>query len=159
MEQKSILDEDYSINLREMKSTNLRSLLLVLVVATVFFGCKKKEARFIEGTWKRTKIEMRLGSNPWEEITESCNLDDTEEYTESGNWSYYDGTNQCNPGSGIMTGTWKFAADNTKIIYTYTGIDGEYESTIESIEKKKLVLTYSSGDLLGTQYKYTYEKQ
>lgn len=142
-----------------MNSTKTRLLLVVLTVSAVFFGCKKKEERFIEGTWKRTKIEMRLGTSSWEDITESCNLDDTEEYTESGNWSYYDGTNQCNSGTGIMTGTWEFAADNSKVIYTYTGISGEYESTIETIEKKKLVLTHSSGDLLGTQYKYTYEKK
>lgn len=142
-----------------MKTTKSLTLLVVLTISSLFFGCKKKEERFIEGTWKRVKIESRVGSSSWQDVTEACNLDDTEEYTESGNWTFYDGTNQCNAGTGIMTGTWEFAADNSKIIYKYTGIPGEYESTIESIEKKKLVLTFSSGDLEGTQFKYTYEKK
>lgn len=131
--------------------------LLVLFLA----GCKKdkeEEKSQLVGSWKKTKIESKTSTTNWVTDTRTCYNDDVEEYSDGGAWASYDGTKQCSAGTGIIKGTWKLAAGDTKIIYTYQGITGEYESTIETLTATSLVLTQSTGDVRNTQIRTTYQK-
>lgn len=132
--------------------------LFIFLIVLLFTSCKKSEEKYIIGTWKKIKSEERVGSTAWQDVTEACQTDDTESYETDGSWAIYDGTYQCTSGSGIVNGTWKFAASNTKVIYTYEGFSGEYESTIERLTETELVLTQSTGNIAGTQIRNTYTR-
>jgi len=137
----------------------LFTLLSLLVL--FFAGCKKddeEEKSPLIGTWKKTKIESKTSTTNWTTDTRTCYNDDVEEYSDGGAWASYDGTKQCSAGTGIIKGTWKLAAGDTKIIYTYQGYTGEYESTIETSTATSLVLTQSTGDVKNTQIRTTYQK-
>ncbi|MGV3539910.1 MAG: lipocalin family protein [Rufibacter sp.] len=142
-----------------------RHLLLLLLVPFFFVtSCSKddeeeEELHKMVGTWRVNKYESRTGTGNWQNANQSCRLDNTEEYEADGSWTLYDGTNQCGAGTGITKGTWRTAASDTKVIYTYTGISGEYESTIEELTATTLVLTNSVGDVANTQTRVTYQKQ
>jgi hypothetical protein len=138
---------------------NVPILLLLTLLFTV--SCKKSEESKqspLVGSWKRTKIESRTNANAWVIDTRTCYTDDVEEYAADGAWTFYDGTKQCSAGTGIKKGTWKLAAGDTKVIYTYQGVSGEYESTIETLTATALVLTQSTGDVNNTQVRTTYQK-
>ena len=113
------------------------------------------------GTWHQTMSEGRVGSGTWSAVDDvSCRTDNVEEYDADGGWVMYDGTVQCGAGgTGIIRGTWRLAAGDTKVIYTYQGAAGEYESTIELLSDSDLILTQSTGTLSGEQTRNTYEKQ
>lgn len=141
-----------------MKSSITTLLALAMVIVT---GCKKSEDSKqspLIGSWKKTKIESKTSTTNWVTDTRTCYNDDVEEYSDGGAWTSYDGTKQCSAGTGIIKGTWKLAAGDTKIIYTYQGYTGEYESTIESLTENSLVLTQSTGDVKNTQVRTTYQK-
>ena len=143
-----------------MKLTSMR-LPFFIALCFVFFSCKKetdKSPSLIEGTWYKVKIETRQGSDDFVIQNAACQLDDVEEYTADQKWTMYDGPNQCNAGTGITRGTWRLTAGNSKIIYTYDGYSGEYESTVQELTDSKLVVIFSAGDLNNTQYRYTFEK-
>jgi hypothetical protein len=144
---------------KSAKKNQYQTLLVVICLSTVLLpGCKKDEADLIEGTWHQVKIEQRTNANPWQDNALTCNLDDTETFEKDGKWTLYDGLNQCQPGTGIRTGTWRLTASDTKVIFTYTGVSGEYESTVETLTENNLVLSHSSGDQNNTQFRNTYTK-
>lgn len=87
-------------------------------------------------------------------------LDNTEEYEAGCAWTLYDGNVRCGTEeTGIRHGTWRLAASDTKVIYTYDGIRGEYESTVETMTETELVLTRSTGETNGRQTRGVYRKQ
>lgn len=130
----------------------------------IFFSCSdsEKENSPIVGSWNLISYEIKTENPPteWRPLGESCRLDDIEEYNEDGTWTRYDGTNQCGGGNciGIYNGTWKFVANNSKVIFTYQGVPGEYESTVETLNGNTLVLSFSSGTTDGRQNRVTYSK-
>lgn len=138
---------------------NIFKIALSLVV--ILSSCSKDDdtsSSKINGTWEVVSYETRQGNLEWEASSEICRLDDVEEYESNGDWTKYDGTNQCSAGTGITTGTWKLKANNTKIVYTYDDYSGEYESTVEQLTDNIMVISWSAGDLNNTQYRVTYSK-
>ncbi|MFD2600917.1 lipocalin family protein [Flavobacterium suzhouense] len=112
----------------------------------------------IVGVWQKTKEETRQGSEAWEDVTEDCDLDDTEEYVSDGDWALYPGTVTCGS-ANVINGSWELRANGTKVVYTYDGFQDEFESNIEELTAAKMVLTHSAGDIDDTQYRDTYVKQ
>lgn len=109
------------------------------------------------GTWALTTAETRIDTGPWMP-GDACRTDNTEEYGANGDWTLYDGPLQCGSGdTGIRRGNWRVTAGGTKIVYTYDGISGEYESTIESLTENSLILSFSSGG--SGQSRYTFQKR
>jgi hypothetical protein len=144
-----------------MKIRHLSRIIAGLVLLAASQGCGGSEAmQNVTGTWQQTNSEKRVGTAPWQVANDvACRVDNTEEYAGDGSWTLYDGTNQCGSGgSSIIHGTWRLAASDTKIIYTYEDINGEYEATIEQLGAGALVLTSSTGDTAGTQIRSTYAK-
>ena len=111
----------------------------------------------IVGVWKKTKEETRQGAEAWEDVTQDCDLDDTEEYVSGGDWALYPGTVTCGS-ANVINGSWELRANNTKVVYTYDGFQDEFESNIEQLTSAKMVLTHSAGDVEDTQYRDTYTK-
>ena len=144
---------------------NMRKHLLLLLLPLVFaLGCNKDDdektpPHKIVGTWRVTKVETRLSGQDWQNTDEICRLDNTEEYKANGAWTQYDGTDQCGAGTGITNGTWKLAASDTKVIYTYNGVPGEYESTVEQLTGTTMVLSFSTGATDGEHTRPTYQTQ
>lgn len=139
--------------------------LLFLALLMVSFSCSKDKddpiilpISDIVGTWNKVSTETRTENTEWVADNRSCLTDDTEEFRINGTWSSYDGTSQCNPGSGVQNGTWTLTAGNTKVVFTYDGFSGSYESTVTQLNANTMVLTYSSGDIAGTQNRITYSK-
>lgn len=112
----------------------------------------------IVGVWKKTKEETRQGNEAWEDVTEDCDLDNTEEYEADGDWALYPGTVTCGGNANVINGSWELKANNTKVVYTYDGFQDEFESNIEELTDTKMMLTHSAGDLDDTQYRDTYIK-
>lgn len=145
-----------------MKKPNF-FLICILSLSTLFLSCSdEKESdsssnNLITGSWQKNKVETRINSEPWIDITTSCNIDDVEEYEANKDWTLFPGTNTCNSES-IITGKWNLRANNTKLVYTYDGFPGEYESSIESLTQQNLVLTQNTGDVNNTQFRFTYSK-
>ena len=139
-----------------------RSVLFVLAAFFLFAGCRKEDQKpenHLLGTWQKTKLESKTATTNWKEMSQPCQLDDLEEYRPNGDWTLFDGANQCSASTGIMRGTWRQEASNTKIVYTYDGYGGEYESTVEELSENKMVLVQSTGQLNGQQIRYTYQKK
>lgn len=138
-------------------------LIVTLTLAFVATSCSKDDdsssstKNNLQTSWIKDKVETRTNDGAWQDITTSCNLDDVEEYESNSDWTLYPGTNLCNSES-VTTGSWSLRANNTKIIYTYDGISGEYESSIETITENVLILTQNVGDLNNTQFRFTYSK-
>lgn len=146
-----------------MQTRLLASRLIVgVALCAATHGCSSDSdaARRLLGTWQQTNSESRVGANPWKPASDlACRSDNTEEYGEDDAWTLFDGTNQCGSGASIVRGTWRLAAADTKIVYTYERATGEYESTVESLTDTDLILTNSTGDLAGTQTRSTYRKR
>jgi len=137
-----------------------QSKIIILIAVIAFFSCSKdEETKPIVGTWQKNKVEKKINSGNWSVVSLPCQQDDTEEYSANGTWVLYDGANQCSPGSGITNGTWRLSASDTKVVYTYSGIPGEYESTVESITDSQMILIQSVGDINNTQIRYSYAKK
>ena len=104
--------------------------------------------------------ENRIGSGAWSTADDvTCRTDNVEEYAADGGWILYDGTIQCGQGgTGIVHGTWRLAASDTKVVYTYEGASSEYEATVELMTETQLILTYSTGATSGMQVRSSYEK-
>jgi hypothetical protein len=139
----------------------IKLFTLLSLVVLFFAACKKdkkEEQSPLIGSWKKVKIESKTSTTNWVTDNRTCYDDDVEEYSDGGAWASYDGTKQCSAGTGIIKGTWKLAVNNTKIIYTYQGYTGEYESTVETLTATSLVLTQSTGDVKNTQVRTTYQK-
>lgn len=144
----------------------MKSALVGLFAVVTMTACASKgssmpeESGPIVGTWQQTSSEDRVGANDWApSATAECRLGSTEEYEADGTWTLF-GTRKCEgSGSGVRKGTWQFAANKTKIIYTYEGISGEYASTIETLNETELVLTKFVGDVAGTETRAIYRKQ
>ncbi|PZR21116.1 MAG: hypothetical protein DI539_08970 [Flavobacterium psychrophilum] len=151
------------LNLYYMRTITRFGMICLLFIVIPMVSCSDDDGKDssgsseIVGVWKKTKEETRQGSEAWEDVTEDCDLDDTEEYEADGDWALYPGTVTCG-GAAVINGTWSFRANKTKVVYTYDGFEGEYESTVESLTANKLVLTHSSGDVEDTQYRDTYTK-
>lgn len=113
------------------------------------------------GTWKQTNSESRVGTEPWVVSDDAdCRIDNTEQYDADGTWAWFDGPVQCGGGgTGVLGGTWRLAASDTKVVYTYEGAAGEYESTVETLTETEMVLTFSTGQIDGLQTRYTFTKQ
>jgi hypothetical protein len=141
---------------------NLKLVLgLTIIIALVTISCSKEEdssssvQKNLQTSWTKDKVERRINEGAWQDITATCNLDDIEEYQSNSDWTLFPGTNTCNAES-VTTGSWTLRANDTKIIYTYDGFAGEYESSIETVTQNVLVLTQNTGDLNNTQFRFTY---
>lgn len=139
-----------------------KTTILLFILSISLISCSKDDDSAVSspivGSWEVISYETRQGSGNWQNANQPCRLDDTEEYASNGEWTKYDGTNQCAAGTGITLGTWELRANNTKIVYTYDGVPGEYESTIELLDEENLIISFSSGDLNNTQFRVTYVK-
>lgn len=137
--------------------------IATLILALVATSCSKDDdsgssvKKNLEASWTKDKVETRINDGSWQNITATCNLDDVEEYQSNNDWTLYPGTNLCNSES-VTTGSWSLRANDTKIIYTYDGFSGEYESSIETITENVLILTQNVGDLNNTQFRFSYSK-
>jgi hypothetical protein len=143
----------------------MKKVLVGVLALMTLTACSSKgsstpeESGPIVGTWKVTAFEERIGETDWAPNTaDPCVLDNTEEYEGDGSWTLYDGNNRCGT-AGIRHGTWRLTASNTKVVYTYEGIRGEYESTVESLTETELVLTRATGEVNGRQTRHSYRKQ
>jgi hypothetical protein len=136
-------------------------IVCALVMIAFAGGCtkEKKEENKVVGTWKKVKEETRLSGGSWEDVNEPCQLDNVEEYQSNGNYTVYPGADLCSPSESTITGTWRSAANNTKIIYTYSGYSDEFESTIEELTNTSMVITHATGTISGAQIRDTYQKQ
>lgn len=135
---------------------------LVLAALLLFSGCRKEDQRpenKLLGSWQKIKLESKTATTSWNDITQSCQLDDIEEYRPSGDWTHFDGATQCSAGNGILRGTWKQEAEGAKIIYTYEKASGEYESTVVELTDSQLILVHSTGQTNGQQIRTTYERK
>lgn len=141
--------------------------IFVFILALVFISCSEDpvENNYSEteqkliGSWEVIKYEESLDGINWSDDPNNyCVIDDVWEFTENNVMNYYDGAVLCNNSSGtqIEKGTWKLTANETKIIFTYDGHPGEYESTIESLTETELVLVNAVGDIYGTISKKTF---
>lgn len=136
--------------------------LMLFICMAVLLGCKKEPTaqELLTGTWIKTKEESKTTNSDWQATNEACDLDDTEEFSADGKWALYLGNQLCSGQSGtVVRGNYLLAASDTKIIFTYTGISGEYESTIESISSNQLVLSFATGLSNGTIVRTTYNKR
>lgn len=134
-------------------------LFLLLFFSGLMFTSCSKEEHAIVGSWKVIAYETRSNTSPnWEASSETCRLDDTEQYDADGRWTRYDGTNQCSAGTGILKGTYTIQANNTKIIYQYDDFEGEYESTIESLTNDEFVISWSAGTTDNLQFRATFKR-
>lgn len=136
----------------------LKKITIACILLILFSACKKDNDKLIEGVWNKAKLESRVPNGVWSDSTLQCHLDDVVIFGEGGVWEFYDGTNHCHSGTGIIKGTWKFKAAGTKVIFTYDGYADEYESTVEELTESKLVLSHNAGDLNSTQFKTTYTR-
>lgn len=136
---------------------------LMLTVAP-FVSCSDDDSKDatgdskIVGVWTKTKEEIREGNAAWQDVTEDCDLDDTEEYEANGDWALYPGTVTCGS-AAVINGSWTLKANGTKVVYSYDDFEGEFESNIEELTDTKMVLTHSAGDVDNTQYRDTYIKE
>jgi hypothetical protein len=141
-------------------------MICFLLTAVLFVSCSDDSDEDnnpsgnskIIGVWQKTKEETREGSAAWEDVTEDCDLDDTEEYEAGGDWALYPGTVTCGS-AAVINGSWSLKANNTKVVYSYDAFEGEFESNIEELTDTKMVLTHSAGDVDDTQYRDTYIKK
>lgn len=143
----------------------LSGIMCLLLTAVFLFSCSddsdEKDTSGnskITGVWKKTKEESRQGNAAWEDVTEDCDLDDTEEYEAGGDWALYPGTVTCGS-ANVITGSWVLKANGTKVVFSYDAFEGEFESTVEELTDTKMVLTHSAGDVDDTQYRDTYTKK
>ena len=135
---------------------------LIIVALFLFSGCRKEDQRpenKLLGTWQKVKLESKTNTTDWKVLSQPCQLDDLEEYRPSGDWTLFSGAAQCSPGNGVLRGTWKQAADGSKLIYTYEGAGGEYESTLAELTDDQMVLVQSTGQTNGQQIRFTYERR
>lgn len=143
-----------------MNKLKISLYTLASICLLSFTACdKEEEAEPIVGTWQKSKVEQSTNGGAWSTSSEPCQMDDTEEYASGGSWTAYDGPNQCSAGTGIIKGTWRLAANGSKVIYTYSGYSGEYESTVEQLNGSNMVLVYAVGDNNNTQVRTTFTKK
>jgi len=148
-----------------MKMSYAKETLSILLLLIAGCGADKSEDGSppspVVGTWLQTMEESREGTAAWAPVDDiDCRTDNVEEYADDGSWTLYDGTARCSAsGTGILHGTWRLTANDTKVVYTYEGAGGEYESTIELMSDTDLILTHATGTLSGTQIRSTFEKQ
>lgn len=144
-----------------MKKLSFTLLCLMAASILLVTGCRDDEETPdpIVGTWQKSKVEKSTNGGSWTDTTAPCELDDTEEYSSNGEWTLYSGPNQCSAGTGVVRGTWRVAANRTKVVYTYDDVPGEYESTLDHLSGNELVIIHAVGDVANTQYKTTYVKQ
>jgi hypothetical protein len=142
-----------------------RVVVAMLVGSMPLVACSSEPAGSAEpspivGAWAQTMSEERIGSAAWAAANDAaCRTDNTEEYTAAGDFTLYDGTIRCGNGTGITKGTWRLAAANTTLIFTYVGSKGEYVSTVESLTATDMVLTFATGETNGRQIRSTYRKR
>jgi hypothetical protein len=148
-----------------------RSILPVALLAMIIVGgCGDPGSEEtgskspIVGTWLRVQSETRVGTDAWAEDKDSaCLSDDTEVYGADGTFEAHSGTMRCSAGTttdtGVIRGTWRLTANDTKIIYTYQGFKGEYDATLESLDATQMIRSWSTLDTAGTQMRVTFEKQ
>jgi len=142
-------------------NNNYKQITLIISLCIIFTSCMNDEDIYhknLTGSWQKELIETRISGQAWTQDERDCWRDDMEEFSGNGIWRLYDGTMQCSPGSGITSGTWTLASEGKKIIFTYDAFSGEYESTVESLSDKTLILSHGAGDMGGTQYRTTYSK-
>lgn len=135
--------------------------VLALSLTILFVSCKKEDKKDspIVGNWELVKFETTQNGGVWQDTNEPCKLDNSESYEKDGSWVFYEGPNKCGTGGSIIEGTWKFAANETKVIYTYSGYADEYESNVDQLTSTTLVLIHGAGDVQNTQFKQTFKKK
>lgn len=137
-----------------MKKINLifkyKTFFYCLLFSLVFTACGDSEddssTSLIVNSWDVVKFQSKLPSETtWTDSDETCNLDDTWEFTDDGEVLIYGGSNLCdgdNNASNTVYG-YEFAANNTKIILIIAG--NEYEEDIEELTETTLITTYALG--------------
>jgi hypothetical protein len=146
------------MNIRILKRAVVILISIILLVACVDLG---KDDPQIVGAWKVINYESRTTTPATDWYRgEECRFDNVEEFLKDGTYTLYDGTQKCGTNSGGITkGTWRLAANNQKVILTYEGVLGEYETTIEEINESTMVLSFASGTLNGLQNRVTYSRE
>ena len=144
--------------------TKFLSLFLLLGVLSSA-SCEKEleepdgPEKLIPGRWLRSKIEYSTDGTTWSLSSNSCQLDDIEEYTSDGKWLFSGGSDICSSSTGTPTGTYRLAEEGTKIIFIYSHTPGEYEKNIELLDQNTMILNHNIRDINNTQARTTYLRQ
>ena len=145
-------------------------ILAAIGLAMIVSGCSDGAAGSsgstspVVGTWGRVKSETRVGTDAWaDDKNSACLADEMEVYHADGTFESHSGTIRCSAGTtvdtGILRGTWRLTANDTKIVYTYVGFKGEYDATIERLEGTQMTRNWSTLDTKNTQMRVTFAKQ
>lgn len=139
----------------------MKKNIFFLLVISLLISCSdsQEDLPIIVGSWEVIKEEVKYPDSEWETSDQECRFDNTEEFEEDGTHILYDGTFDCGEsGTGIEYGSWRLAADDTQVIFTYDGYAGEYPKTIEELNPDQMILSYDTGLVSGMQVRTTYSK-
>lgn len=130
-----------------------QTLFYCLCISLFFISCSDSEdpssatASLLTNSWDVVKFQRKLPSETeWTDpSSNSCNLDDTWEFSSSGNVTIYNGSVLCDGtlNSDTFILGFELAANDTKIIFNLDGF--EYEEDIEELTEDTLITTYAIG--------------
>lgn len=134
--------------------------LVTLATILLVYGCSKSDG----GTptpaapTKTTLLSSKdwlMTSKQYKKVTDAtwtdsynqfaaCDKDDHYVFKLNGDYEANEGATKCSASDPFITetGTWKFAQNETMIIYTKTGSTTTQDATIETLDANTLVITY-----------------
>ncbi len=109
-----------------MQKITLKTLLLITVVSTLFFACKKKNNQksktelLTQKVWVVSKYELKTNNGPWvDEFPnwEACSKDDQFIFKTNNTLEVNEGATKCSPTDPqiIETIAWAFTDNETRI--------------------------------------------
>lgn len=134
--------------------------LLTIATILLVYGCSKKDgggspssaptktALLTSKDWVMTskqykKISDAMWTDAYSQLS-PCDKDDRLALTASGSYEVNEGPSKCAASDPfiIETGTWKFAQNESLLIFTKTGGTSTQDATIEALDANSLVVTY-----------------
>lgn len=128
-----------------------KTFFYCLFISFIFISCSDSEdtsstSSLLTNAWDVVVFQSKLPSETtWTDSSTTCNLDDTWEFTNSGEIIIYGGSFLCDGDTNFSNTIYDFklAANDTKIIFTIAGY--EYEENIEELTETTLITTYALG--------------
>lgn len=134
---------------------NLINIFFILFLVSCS-DSTEEDLPVIVGSWEVVNEEIKYPDSSWETSSEDCRFDNIEEFKPDGTHILYDGTYECGEsGTAIAYGTWRLAANNSQVVFTYDGYAGEYPKTIEELDENTLILSWDTGATSGLQLRQT----